>query len=270
MPTSSIPHDYHLHTHFSVDSEMTLDELCETAIALGIGEICPTEHADFVPEDDGCGYYDPDGYFGALLRRRERYDGRLTIRAGVEIGEAHRFPECVQPLTSRYPYDFVIGSLHWVGSESVMTPQYFAGKTPEQAYGPYFDELLALVRDGDLDVVGHLDVPKRYAPDEPGGFDAARHEEQIRTVLRACVDRGIGIEINTGTARRPVGVPSPGIEVLRWYRELGGEILTVGSDGHRPQHVGYRLDHALALARAAGFSHLATFEARRPRFVPIG
>jgi len=270
VATTPIPHDYHLHTHFSVDSQMTLDQLCDSALALGIAEVCPTEHADFVPEDEGFGFYDPDGHLAALDRVRERYDGRLTVRAGVEIGEAHRYPEHVAPLTGRYPFDFVIGSLHWVGPECVMTPEYFDGKTSEQAYGAYFDELLALVRSGDFDVVGHLDVPKRYAADEPGGFNAECHEERIRAVLRTCVERGIGIEINTGTARRPVGVPSPGIEVLRWYRELGGEILTVGSDGHRPQHVGYRLDHALELASAAGFSHLTAFEAREPRFIPIG
>lgn len=269
MPVAKIPHDYHLHTNFSFDGHLSLSELCDLAIELGIPEICTTDHADYERQDEGYDYFNPDAYFAELERCRERYADRLTIRAGVEVGEAHRHPEEAGRLTGSYPFDFVIGSLHWVGSDLVMSHRYFDGKSVDDAYRAYFDELLELVRVGDFDVVGHLDVPKRYGFDVHGPFDPLKFAEQIREVLRVCIDRGIGIEINTGSMRRAVGEPSPTLEVLQWYREMGGEILTLGSDGHRPNGVGFQLEVAVDLARAAGFSHVATFESRRPRFVPI-
>lgn len=269
MTSGTIPHDYHLHTNFSIDSRLPLAAACEAAIARGIPEICITDHVDFVPTDASCDYFDPDAFFTELDRCREQFRGQLTIRAGVEVGEAHRFPERVAALTNEHPFDFLIGSLHYVGDELVMTPDYFAGKSATDAYEAYFAELLAMVQQGDIDVVGHLDVPKRYGVAIHGPFDERAHAEAIRAVLRACVERGIGIEINTGSMRR-TGVPSPGPEALRWYRELGGELLTLGSDSHRAEHIGYELTAAAKMAREAGFRHLTTFEGRQPRMVPLG
>lgn len=268
MAHATIPHDYHVHTLFSFDGRLPLDTVCDEAIARGIPEVCTTDHADFVPGDDGCGYFQPAAFFAELERCRERYDGRLTLRAGVEIGEAHRYSAEVDQLLNGHPFDFVIGSLHYVGDEFLMTRRYFEGRTAREAYTAYFAELLELAKVGDFDVLGHLDVPKRYGVAVHGPFDEREYEEEIRAVLRVCIERGIGIEINTGTTRR-AGVPSPGPEALRWYREMGGEILTIGSDGHRAEHIGYALDEAVALARAAGFTHLTTFERRQPRFVPL-
>lgn len=265
----TIPCDYHLHTIFSIDGKLSLPELCERVIDHGIPEICTTDHVDFVREDAGHDYFQPDAYFAEYARTRDRYDGQLTLRSGIEVGEAHRFTDKVQDLIDRYPFDFIIGSLHWVGSELVMSHRYFEGKTEEDAYGDYFAELLRMVQAGGFDVVGHFDVPKRYGFDLYGRFDPAPHAEVIREILRTCIDQGIGLEINTGTARRRVGVPSPEPEILRWYRELGGEILTIGSDGHWPNGIGYRLDLALELARETGFTQLTTFEARQPRFIPL-
>jgi histidinol-phosphatase (PHP family) len=269
MPVGS-PLDYHLHTSFSVDSQMPMETACETAIALGLPEICFTEHVDLVPSDPDAGFFAPAPYFAELARCRERFDGRLTIRGGAEFGESHRIRAQQDELTASYPFDFIIGSLHWVGARSVMSPDYFEGRTLREGYAAYFAELLELVRDGDFDVLGHLDVPKRYAYPAHGPFDSDEYADEIRAVLAACIDRGVGIELNTGSMRRTEGDPSPSPEVLGWYRELGGEILTLGSDGHRPPHMAYEFERALAMIRAAGFTHLTTFEGRTPTFVAIG
>lgn len=270
MSERVLPQDYHLHTTYSIDGKMTMEEACREAVRLGLREICFTEHADYIPYDEGAGFFDPASYFAELQRCREAFDGQLAIRAGTEIGEAHRYVTEADRLTTSYPFDFVIGSLHWVGSDNAMVPEYFDGKSYQQAYTAYFDELLTLVMHGGFDVVGHLDVPKRYAVDRHGQFDPAPLSEPIRAVLRACVERGIGIEINTGTMRRTGHDPSPSPQVLGWYRELGGEILTIGSDGHRTSQMAHEFDHALSLARQAGFSHLTIYERRIPSFVPFG
>jgi histidinol-phosphatase (PHP family) len=266
---SNSPHDYHLHTSFSVDCQVPMTALCERAIELGIPEICITEHADFVPEDEGYRYFAPAAYFAEIERCRALYSDRLALRAGVELGEAHRFPDEVAALLDAYPFDFAIGSLHWVSGRIVLDADYFAAQSADGAYGAYFAELLLLARQGRFDVIGHFDVPKRAGFDLHGPFDARQFAEPVRAVLRTCVERGIGMEINTGTMRRPVGEPSPELDVLRWYRELGGELLTLGSDAHRLEHVAYRFADALELARAAGFSHVACFEGHVPRFRAI-
>ncbi|HEX7102185.1 MAG TPA: PHP domain-containing protein, partial [Nitrolancea sp.] len=115
MPVE-LPQDFHLHTSFSVDSQMPMETACEQAIALGLSEICFTEHVDLVPDDPDSGYFDPAPYFSELERCRELFAGRLTIRAGAEFGESHRIRARQDELTATYPFDFIIGSLHWVGS----------------------------------------------------------------------------------------------------------------------------------------------------------
>lgn len=269
MSARSLLQDYHMHSTFSIDSRMSMTEACEQALRLGLAEICFTEHVDYVPGDAGTGFYDPEAYFAELRRCRDAFGDRLLVRAGVEIGEAHRYPDKAEELTSSFPFDFVIGSLHWVGPNLVMTPEYFEGRSRDEAYTDYFEEMFDLVEHGGFDVVGHLDVPKRYEANCLGNFDAAKFAEPIRAVLKSCVDKGIGIEINTGTMRRTGNDPSPSPLMLRWYRELGGEVLTLGSDAHRPTHIAYEFGEALDLAQTSGFTHLTTFERRRPTFKKI-
>lgn len=266
---SRIPQDYHLHSDFSFDCRTPIARNCERAIELGIPEIAITDHLNFVARDNDAGYFDPDGFFREIERCRERYGDRLVIRAGIEAGESHVFAGPTHDIIGQYPFDFVIGSLHWIGQDLVMSHRYFDGKEIRSAYRAYFAELLEMVRTGDFDVIGHLDVPKRYGFDLAGPFQSAEFEDTLREIFRVCAQRGIGIEINTGSMRRRVGEPSPALDVLGWYREEGGEILTIGSDGHRAEAVGYRLDVAVGMALDAGFRHLTSFAGRQPVAVPL-
>lgn len=264
-----IPQDYHIHTNFSADAKPSMAEVCERAVVQGIPEICFTEHVDFTPGDFCSYYFKPDAYFQELERCREIYGDRLTIRAGAEMGESHLFPYETELLMDEYPFDFIIGSLHWVRDELVLSREYFEKRSKHEAYQRYFEELLVMVRVGGFDVVGHFDVAKRYGYDVYGPFDPHEHEEIIREVLKACVEVGIGLEVNTSTLRRPVNEPSPTLPILKWYRELGGEIVTIGSDAHELEHLGFGLQDMVELVKAAGFTHLAVFEERQAKFVPL-
>jgi histidinol-phosphatase (PHP family) len=244
--------------------------MCERAIALGLPELCFTEHLDFNIDDPGCGYFQPDAYFAEVERCRACFGSQLTIRAGVEISEPHRFPAEAAAVRDAWPFDFVIGSLHWVGAELTLLPEYFVGKDEVAAYDAYFTELAEMVNVGGFDVVGHLDVLKRAGYDVHGhSYDMPRHAAVIDATLRACVTRGIGLEINTGTLRRTVEETSPPLAILRRYRDLGGEILTLGSDAHTADALTHGFDLALDLARAAGFTRLACFERRQPHFIAL-
>lgn len=270
---TGIPHDYHMHSEHSIDCEVPVIDRCRSAVELGLAEICITDHLDLIPYDSSSGYYRPDAYFADVARAREEYDGRVTLRAGIEVGERHMFEEHVQAIVDAHPYDFVIGSLHWVGDDEngmVLEAPYFEGKAEKDAYEAYFTELLAMVRHGGFDVIGHIDVPKRGGFSVYGGYRCGDFEEPIRAVLKAAIEAGIGIEINTGTARRPVGIPSPDVDVLQWYKELGGEILTIGSDAHRPDQVTHGFEVVPAMLEASGFDAVTCFEGRKPFWVKVG
>ncbi|NIS82458.1 MAG: histidinol-phosphatase HisJ family protein [Anaerolineales bacterium] len=263
-----IPYDYHIHTNFSCDSEATMMEMCEAAIELGIFEIGFTDHLDFIPQDPCSGFLRIDAWWEEIRRCRERFNETLIIRAGIEIGEPHLFGESVQPIIDQHPWDYCLGSLHWVGEGCVFFREYFE-QPSDGAYRRYFQELREMVERGDFDILGHLDVVKRYGFDVYGLYDPYAWEKEIRAVLRECVDREIALEINTATLRRSVGEPTPTEPILSWYQEEGGRWLTIGSDAHEPENIGYGLDDIVAMIRKVGFQQLARLEARQTIAFPL-
>lgn len=263
--------DYHVHTRFSCDSETKLAAACEAAIARGLREIAFTDHADFEPLDACCGYLRPDAYLAEIERCRSRYGQDLVIRAGVEIGEAHIHRRQAAALLEADGFDFVLGSLHWVDGRPAFDGHYFTGQTLEQGLRAYFEQLARLAAEADYDVLAHFDLVRRTASRSLGlrTLDYRPHGETIRRILRILVERGKGLEINTSTCRRGLGDPNPTLEILRWYRELGGEILTFGSDAHTAAAIGSCFGVALEMAQAAGFTRLATFEKRESGWMAI-
>lgn len=264
--------DYHCHTNFSADSVATMTEQCESAINKGVTQIAFTEHEDYNPDDVTSFFFKHDAYLEELARCRERYAGRLTIRAAIEVSEPHVYPQLAGPVLANYHWDFVLGSLHWIKPginaylEEFMT---YAGDW-RQSFRNYFTEMITLAREGDFDILSHIDYPSRYNQHIHGGdYDITEYEEIIREVLRNIIARGKGIEINTSPWRKGLADPNPPAAVVSWYREMGGEILTLGSDSHAPKDVGADIDRAMAIAKDAGFTHIAVFEQRKPAFVEL-
>ena len=256
------PPDYHIHTYNSVDSAAQLSAICEAAISRGLTEIAITDHADYGPDDEP-DYFRPVEYLAAIERCRARYGDRLTIRAGVEMGEPHVFVRQLEDVLTTGEFDFVIGSAHYaVGMQAGWKPAFFE-QPLQQGYEAYFQQVVRLAEEGDFDVLGHIDLIKRDAFKFGQPYDGPEpYADLIRTALRAIVERGKGIEINTSPLRKGLSEPCPSLEILRWYRELGGEILTFGSDAHTADDVGADFDVAIEMARAAGFTRVACFEKR--------
>lgn len=256
------PPDYHIHSVNSSDSETRLAAACEAAIVRGMGEIAFTDHADFGP-DDVPDYFHPVEYLAAIERCRARYEDRLTIRAGVEMSEPHIFVQQLEDVLAAGEFDFVIGSAHYaVGMQAGWKPAFFE-QPLRQGYEAYFQQVVRLAEEGDFDVLGHIDLIKRDAFKFGQPYDGPEpYADLIRTALRAIVERGKGIEINTSPLRLGLSEPCPSLEILRWYRELGGEILTFGSDAHTADDIGAGFDVAIEMARTAGFTRVARFENR--------
>lgn len=261
--------DYHMHSEFSPDARSTMENMGARALAQGLEEIAFTDHLDIHPLDNPSDFYRPDAYFAELARCQKVFAGRLTIRAGIEIGESHRYPERVRPVLGAHPYDFVLGSVHWIGDEMPFGNQYFATHEKHPTFAGYFGEMVEMAASGEFDVVAHLDMPKREGTAVWGPFDPRAYGDEIRQILRRLIDRGKGIEINTSGWRRPNVECCPDPLILAWYHELGGEVLTIGSDAHGPEHVALFRERALDVARAAGLRWLTTFTERRATQHPL-
>lgn len=265
----SIPCDYHVHTRFSADSRAEMAAMCEAAVQCGLREICFTEHVDLALWEETRAFFDPAAYLAEAEQCRSHYRGRLAIRTGIEAGEPHLVAAELQQLLAAWPFDFVLGSAHWVHPGGAQLSEVYRMHPPEHVEREYFQRVLELVREGEFDSLGHLDLVRRYRPKALGPFETLRHEEAIRAILDAVVARGKAIEINTSPLRKGLDATCPDLTVLRWYRELGGEQVTIGSDSHGPEQVGTGFEVARDMLAAAGFSRIATFAERRLQWVSL-
>jgi histidinol-phosphatase (PHP family) len=259
-----IPFDYHMHSDHSCDCRIPMSDMCRSAISKGILEIAFTEHFDPKPEDICSGKYYPAQFFASIEECRAEFGPQgLIIKAGVEVGEMHLYREEVNAVLNVYPYDLVLGSLHWCRGESVFRPEYFSKRDAQTAACDYFAELLELAEGGGFNILSHLDVVKRLGFTVYNQFDINEFENEVRPILAACIRNGIAPEINTSALRMVVNQTHPTLEVIRWYREMGGELLSIGSDSHRPDHLGLNLDKAIEIAKEAGFTRLTHFAQRQ-------
>jgi len=261
--------DYHTHSSCgSCDAHATIPQLCSRAAELDLVELVISDHVDYTPGDLGFGFYDYQRFSTEFESARQATDSKLVLLCGAEIGEPQRFPAEVRALIADDRFDLVMGSLHWVHDEFV-DEAYFQRHGPSVSYRHYFDELLLLAENAEMDVLAHLDLAKRYAWSICGPFDPDPFWPTIEQILRVIIQRGIALEVNASGYRQDPGEPYPGEAVIRRYRELGGELVTIGSDAHRVEQVGAGLEQAAALLRRTGFTTITTYRNRQPRAVAL-
>jgi histidinol-phosphatase (PHP family) len=258
-----------MHTRFSADGQAAMQEMCDAALAKGLSEICFTEHVDWIPWDETRDYFRASAYVPAAQQCISEYAGRLVVRMGLEISEPHLMAQEIRDLLNAWPFDFVIGSAHWIDQTGLFMSDLYQSYSVEHVEREYFQRVYELVQSGDFDSLGHLDLVRRYRPKALGAFRSLEHEDIIRAILRTLIARDRAFEINTSPLRRGLEATCPDLTVLRWYRELGGEKLTIGSDAHRPDQVGTGFDTARAMLHEAGFTRVVRFERRVPQWVSI-
>lgn len=261
--------DYHIHTIFSVDGRDTIESVCRAAIERGLTRICLTEHVDRVEWEPERAFFRPAEYMAEIERCRALFAGQLSISAGMEAGETHLVADEIAALLNAWPFDFVLGSAHWIDRITLNLSRFYEHQPPHVVEHNYLTRVLELAQSGEFDSLGHLDLIKRYRPLHSGIFDPLPHADVIRAILHAIVQRDKAIEINTSPLRKGLPATCPDLTVLRWYRELGGDKLTVGSDAHSTGEVGADIAAALDLARAAGFGRIAIFWRRQLEWVPL-
>jgi histidinol-phosphatase (PHP family) len=259
-PARNLPLDAHLHTDQSPDSSVPIDVYAARAVELGIPEICITDHVDFDPRDPAYEYTRYEDRERTVRSAAERWAREgVQIRFGAELTYNRRWEEDVQAHLRRYRYDYTIGSVHdW--PESPFWPSrvrsWTEGRPLDEIVAPYYDQIIGAAQSGLFDTIGHLDVVKRYLHPYVTAADLAQRPELQEPALRAIIEGGVSLEVNSSGLRYPGGETYPSATVVARYRELGGERVVVGSDAHSRGSFAARLDESYGHLRAAGFDAL--------------
>jgi histidinol-phosphatase (PHP family) len=268
-----IRYDSHLHSDFSGDSDTPSEQMVERAIELGLSGICFTEHHDPDHPDYGIDFMlDHDAYFQKITQLRAQYEGRIQLRTGMEFGIMKHLPPVLDGLLSRYPFDFIIASLHFVDGKDPYYPDFFEGHTEHECYEHFFRaeyETLKCFPPDSYDTLGHLDFVVRYGPNRNLNYSYEAYADSIDPILRLLIENGKCLEVNTGGLKYGLGEPNPCSGVLRRYRELGGELITLGSDAHEPKHLAYDFDVAADLLTSLGFRYYTVFEQRKAQQIRL-
>ncbi len=253
-----LPLDSHLHTNLSPDSDVDVDLFCAEAVARGIPEIAITDHLDFDPRDPAYEYTDFPTRERIVRAAAERWaDHGLAVRFGVELTYGRPYEADIRDHLRAHRYDFTIGSVHdWPDSpyrDRARFPRWLAGRSIADIVAPYFHEVIGAAQSGLFDTIGHLDVVKRYLTPDVTLTDLDDAPELYAPVLRAIVEGGSALEINTSGLRQEIGETYPSATIVALYRELGGERITIGSDAHRIGHFAFGLGRGYQIADRAGF-----------------
>ena len=259
--------DYHLHSSVSFDSESSAESIAIAARQQGLREICFTDHCDYNSDKTKTHYpidlAEYDAAYGSL-----EVNG-LSIKRGFEFGLTDwNRPELQAMLNSR-PFDFVIGSVHFVDGFDPYDREYWIDKTEREAYLGYLERILECIKIHDgFDVLGHLTYVSRsvYNPTK-NLLEYRDYSDICDEIFKVLIRKDKGIEINT-SAVGTLGVLLPSYDFVKRFHELGGKIVTVGSDAHSPERVGQHIDKALKLAKEV-FGYVCTFEKREPIFNKI-
>jgi len=263
-------YDIHIHTAYSVDSDMSADAACLKAIQLGFKGITVTDHLDIdYPGFENIPDIDFHEYMKSLTSLKQKYQGKLTIFKGIEIGyQPHVLKQNIK-IAESHEFDFIISSVHVIDKKDPYNGNYYESMTQREAYSTALSECLTSMEEfTDYDIIGHYDYIARYGPYEDNSLYYKDFSDQLDFIFKELISNGKGIEINTSTYKDKPASKAPlfDVEVIKAYRRLGGEIITIGSDAHTPDFIGYRFDYYRQVLKDCGFKYTAHFDNRKPVF----
>ena len=270
--------DMHMHTWFSTDSEACPCDMADEAVRKGLKTICFTDHFDKDDLEWGEeGIFDVDAYFVEMQKLQEEYAGKLNIRIGIELGLRTYLKDYYEELTKKYPFDFVIGSVHNVpykkdaeGNILYTDPaaeKLFTDRTDKEAYRLMMETTLENVRTSYcFQTLGHLDYVVRYGKSREKEYSYTDYADIIDEILKLLIEKEKGLEVNSAGLKYGLPFAHPHPDVLKRYRELGGEIITIGADAHKPEHIAYDFAKAEEILKSCGFKYYTEFFEQKPVF----
>jgi len=265
--------DCHVHSKFSTDGEMTPEAACEKALDIGLEGLIFTDHLDLdFPGADSFDNIDFLIYSQYMDELKDKYRNRLLVLKGIEAGiQPHVLEDSLKTVRS-VNFDYVLASVHIIGGIDPYYRDYYNGKSIKEAYELYLQEILyTIAAFEDFDNLAHLEYIIRYAGYDDRTLRYNNHTDTFDQILKALIVRGKGFEINTGSFRDKPGIVTAQYDaaVLKRYRELGGEIISLASDAHNPIYLGYKFDYFKDLLQDCGFSYVTHFENRKPVFTKL-
>ena len=261
--------DYHMHTSFSYDSDSAPEEMIQAAIQKGLKTICITDHHELDYIEPGW-EQDLERYHEMLRDVQEKYRSQIEVLAGIEFGMQLQTGERYAELARSFPYDFILASVHVFDGYDPYYPGYFDDKTDEEGYRRAFEITLENVRNmSEYDSLGHIDYIVRYGNYKEETYSYSENADYIDEILRHLIQNGKGLEVNTAGWKSGLSFAHPRQDILKRYRELGGEIITIGSDAHSPEHLAYDFHKIKDYLEACGFKYYTEFRQRKPYFCAI-
>lgn len=267
--------DSHTHTSFSFDAnqDSTPRLMCEAALRKGLSGIALTDHFDVNGAVEGI--YDPfdaDASFRAALEVKEAYRGKLRVSCGIELGQATEYPKEAREFLNRHPYDFVLASIHNLPA----VPDFYYLKyddMPEALYNSLFSRTLEeadrLCDFAGIHAIAHLTYMHRYLKNAGREINFQLHRDRLEALFKKMIRKDLALEINVSLLRNGVDLFMPDKELILQYKELGGSLITVGSDAHTPDAVGLHIEDAYAFLREIGIHAVAFYERGIPDLIPI-
>lgn len=236
--------DYHVHSEFSFDSDEKIDNIINRALSLGMKQIAITDHQDFDwPVKGEIPSIHIEDYFSSINNAREKYSNQIQILKGIELGLMKGTKTQCQNLIASNAFDFVIGSCHIVDNMDPYYSDFWKDRTDREAFELYFSTLLeGLKMFNNIDTLGHMDYVVRYSPNKDNNYSVADYRDVIDKILKYIISKDIKLEINTANLAKGFHFPNPHTDIIKRYKELGGEYITVGSDAHKASDIGYGFD----------------------------
>ena len=285
--------DCHVHSCFSSDSETPVEAMIQEAIKRNFPYFYLTDHMDyeFPIYEAGMDFlFDPNEYFTVLNTLKTKYSRQIEIRPSIELGLKPHLGDAYRKLLQNYPFEFVIGSTHLVDDLDPFNDTYWEGRSEKASLERYFETAIENIKSfPEMNTCGHLDYAIRYAPSvkkatlkmnersakglktslsDADYKDCLVHyqykdfADYLDETLKLLIHNGIALEVNTAGYAKGLGQPNPKSEVLQRYKELGGELLTIGSDGHVPEYYAYGFKKAEELLKKLGFKYYTVFKNR--------
>ena len=273
--------DNHTHSQYSCDIPLgegnTIREMCQSALDKGLSGIAITDHYDIDGMVDG--HYpmlESDAIAREIMEAKEEFKGRLAVLHGIELAQANQFPKEATEKAHSQDYDIVLGSLHTVRGMydfgttdlSLMTKNEYVS-----IWERYLFDMLDVIKWGDFDVLTHITYPKRYylkrgIPDDFPDIKN-RGREYFEPILKAVIDNGFALECNTSGLRQGMGECLPNEDLFRFYYELGGRDVSLGSDAHFAPHIAADFKEASEMLKNIGFEYFCKFESRKKDYYRI-
>lgn len=262
----------HVHSFFSSDSDAKVEDLIKEALKRNFSYFYLTDHMDYgFPITDGLDFIlDIENYDILFESLNTKFGKKIKIRKGIEIGIKPDITDKLEELLKNHSFDFVIGSTHLVNHIDPYQKIYWEGQTEKESIQKYFEMVLKNFKQfNNFDTCAHLDYVVRYSPSKGKQYSYQTHSDIIDEILRCLIQNGKALEINTGGLKYGLPQPNPHSDILKRYRELGGELITIGSDAHNPIHYAYEFPKIETLLKTLGYRYYSVYHQRIPEQLPL-